>query len=306
MDEFKTKYAITKKILNSITKESKTKTESNLKSKIFENWLFSNLLLQGDTLNHHLYSDVKLMEDSIDSKVFIDVSMILKEVESNLKNINVDYSSNLNKINSSTNINFQIIYLNNGISIDGDIFYIHQNRLKILQSLGTKDELIYMILKFAQFFNLFQYPKISLSKMKELSERYDVIEGFSTPFNSQNLMMGKEYFSIFDENLFLSRGNFFTSQPQDIQDLYFVIHPPYIEILLKKIAKRLIEIHNLIKGFIFLVPKKVGYDLLDFYRILSVQFNSRTLVSEELELELDNESKITSEDYIIFYHNMEW
>ena len=168
-------------------------------------------------------------------------------------------------------------------------FNISSNRLQLLRSFATDEQIATMIIRYSCLLPRGQQWSIPNKIYRKIVEKYDInFEGFASPMNSQLLgILGKntEFCSLFRDTdaCFGSKGSFFT---QNLVNKRCIINPPYIlDIINRTINYCQIQCYRAKKEekdilMIIVVPKWID---AEFYQTL--------LKSEHLIFKLDHQPK---------------
>lgn len=298
MEQLMKNNIVVNKILNYFSDEKLKGTQYD-KLKTLENWLILNLILEGDVLNTNHYNNIRMIDEALDKYINIDFKII--------KNI-IDDSKNL----EIKDISYE--YKQIGMMINNQFFPVNPERLRLLFKIGIDEyqnedhetlrkisfNISYMLLKQSQYLEAFKYPKIDNKKYRYFYARYkdDLVECVATCFTSTLLSLGGNYCSFFDETLFKSLGNFFNI---DLTGKYLIVHVPFIYDILIKVAKKLIELKDKIKGFVFYIPDK-QQSVKDFLDSEGVKF--KKMPYNTFNFEIDGKFIPSKIDLNEYYYNM--
>jgi hypothetical protein len=111
-----------------------------------------------------------------------------------------------------------------------DFFEI--SRISKFLSLGSKEEVLRVYLRYQFLLNSGHFFSLPMAVFKFLSRNKFDIEGFSSPFNSNYLMLDKKFCSLFKDTdeVFGSLGSFFD---QDFSGKRVIVNPPFVPEILK-------------------------------------------------------------------------
>lgn len=144
--------------------------------------------------------------------------------------------------------------------------YPMTNRIKLLLTMGTKEQVMTMLLRYASIVNGGQQWSIPFAKAKKLFENGYKYEGFASPLNSNLLPLGGKYCSLFPDTdvPFGSLGAFDYEKINRYSDGNWILNPPYTEYMLLYTVTEILKVSTSIKIYM-IIP---NWQDAEFYKVL--------------------------------------
>lgn len=266
------------------------------KTKILNEWLFMNLISNGDVFKYSYFNDIRFIDNCLEQQInprtfqLSDIKKIISD--NNDIDVNVDIIIDKTSISVKNVINISISDIKHLIPEDDENDKIKKDIL--FQRLFQK--------QVETIFNSVIYMKMSKKLYETMYEMYkdELIECFATPFTSILLKLGGSYCSISESIEFGSLGNFFNI---DLSNKYLIADFPSIVDLLYKVSKRLVEIKDNVKGFLFFVPDDGKHEVTSKYMEIN-DISVIKLQPRKYYLEFNFEKVYPNYGMLVYHHNM--
>lgn len=262
------------------------KNKVDMKMKIFNEWLFMNLISNGDVFMTNSFNDIRLIDECVEHYINVKQFKLddIKKIISDNKNITVS-DMDVKEITSVDVSLYKHLLNDDEDTLNDDILF----HILFQKQVGYVLDRI-------------EYPKMGFNVYKILYDRYkdDIVECVSTPLTSTLVRLGGSYCSISESTMFNSLGNFFNT---DLSNKYLIIDVPYVIDFINRVIKRLIEIKDVIKGYIMFIPSVSGSDIE--FEIDDVDVKKSILRARKYTLDKGNDKIYPNYEMMVFHKNID-